>query len=53
MDRNAIRTEDQRLERNRLIEYNRQKRRGETINDEQSLSKIENKQLMVSIYLFI
>jgi hypothetical protein len=26
MDRNAIRTDDQRLERNRLIEYNRQKR---------------------------
>jgi hypothetical protein len=26
MDRNAIRTEDQRLERNRLIELNRQKR---------------------------
>jgi len=26
MDRNAIRTEDQRLERNRLIELNRRKR---------------------------
>ena len=37
MNREAIRTDDQRLERNRLIEYNRQKRK-------------ENKQEIVLIY---
>lgn len=46
MDRKAIRTDDQRLERNRLIEYNRQKRAEKITDDEKSLTD-SNKQLMV------
>ncbi len=37
MDRKAIRTDDQRLERLRLIEYNRRKREEKQVNDEKTL----------------
>jgi hypothetical protein len=47
MDRKAIRTDDQRLERIQLIEYNRQKRAEKRQNDE-----ILNKQIMVLIIFF-
>jgi hypothetical protein len=46
MDRKAIRTDDQRLERSRLIESNRQKR---AENNEKTLETI-NKQLMVCLF---
>jgi hypothetical protein len=48
MDRKAIRTDDQRLERIQLIEYNRQKRAEKRQNDE-----ILNKQIMVLIIFFV
>jgi len=37
MDRKAIRTDDQRLERLQLIEYNRRKREEKQVNDEKTL----------------
>jgi hypothetical protein len=49
MDRKAIRTDDQRLKRNRLIEFNRQKR-AEKRNDYEKALVIVNKQLMVFIF---
>ncbi len=51
MDRKAIRTDDQRLERLRLIEYNRRKREEKRNEDAKALTII-NKQLMVFLFLF-
>jgi len=51
MDRKAIRSDDQRVERNRLIEFNRQKR-AEKINDDEKSLEIINKQIMVILILF-
>ena len=42
MNRNAILTDNQRLERNQLIEYNRQKRAEENNDDEQIPVKINS-----------
>jgi hypothetical protein len=50
MDRKAIRTDDQRLERIRLIEYNRQKRAERNIDNEKAL-QIVNKQPSVFYFL--
>jgi hypothetical protein len=47
MDRKAIRTDDQRLERIQLIEYNRRKREEKKSNDE-----VVDKQIVVLINLF-
>ena len=49
MDRKAIRTDDQRIERNRIIEFNR-KQRAEKINHDEKSLEIVNKQLMVFIF---
>jgi hypothetical protein len=51
MDRKAIRSDDQRVERNRLIEFNRQKR-AEKVNDDEKSLEIINKQIMVFLVLF-
>jgi len=51
MDRKAIRTDDERKERNRLIEFNR-KKRAEKVNDDEKPSEIINKQIMVFVILF-
>jgi hypothetical protein len=51
MDRKSIRSEDQRLERLRLIEYNRRKREEKRNEDAKALTII-NKQLMVFLFLF-
>ena len=50
MDRKAIRTEDQRLERIRLIEYNRQQRAERKLHDVKAL-QIVNKQPSVFFFL--
>ncbi|CAF0790877.1 unnamed protein product [Adineta steineri] len=46
MDRKAIRTDDQRLERLQLIETNRQKRAEQKVEDEKSLAT-NNKQIII------
>jgi hypothetical protein len=46
MDHKAIRTEDQRLERVRLIEYNRQQRT-EKRNDDENTLKMIHRQIIV------
>lgn len=51
MDKNAIRTEDQRLERSRLIESNRIKRAQEKFKEEKALiPQIPDTQLLVDIF---
>ena len=52
MDRKAIRTNDQRQERIRLIEQNRQKRVDKTNDDEQPMA-VTDKQIIVFIFSFV
>lgn len=51
MDRNSIRTADERLERNRLVEANRLKRAKQITNEDKALVPVNmNKPALVNLF---